>query len=162
MRRIRPPAPSRRPVVNRSSRGRRKPVDRLRWRRKIRSRPRLMAVYKVVVAVAGVGLMILAVAIGWLPGPGGFPLFIAGMAVLTTEFVWANHLLRRTNRSARRLAAVIARQPVWVRRTGIGVLIAVILIGIWMMLAIAGLPGWLPALLRVPLDALPGVDVVAS
>jgi hypothetical protein len=31
-----------------------------------------------------------------------------------------------------------------------------------MMLAIAGLPGWLPALLRVPLDALPGVDVVAS
>ena len=39
--------------------------------------------------VAGCLFIIAAAATGWLPGPGGIPLFIVGIAILATEFAWA-------------------------------------------------------------------------
>ncbi len=36
--------------------------------------------------VVGAGLT------GWLPGPGGIPLFLIGIAILATEFEWAERL----------------------------------------------------------------------
>lgn len=39
--------------------------------------------------VLGWALIIAALAIGWLPGPGGIPLVLLGLAVLATEFEWA-------------------------------------------------------------------------
>jgi hypothetical protein len=44
---------------------------------------------RVGVFVVGWALIILAAAIGWLPGPGGIPLALLGLAVLATEFEWA-------------------------------------------------------------------------
>lgn len=39
------------------------------------------------------GLFILAAGLtGWLPGPGGTPLFLIGIAILATEFPWAERL----------------------------------------------------------------------
>ncbi len=37
----------------------------------------------------GVLLMLLAIATGWLPGPGGIPLFIIGLSILAIHHEWA-------------------------------------------------------------------------
>lgn len=42
----------------------------------------------------GFSLIILAGLIGWLPGPGGIPLFILGIAILASEYEWADRLKR--------------------------------------------------------------------
>ncbi len=135
----------------RSGRARAKPVDRARWRRQLRSRPKLRGAYRVGVGVAGVSIMLLAIAIGWLPGPGGIPLFLVGLAVLATEFVWAGRLLMHANRTVRRAARWSARQPRWVHRLLAAALALGITFGIWLTMAIFGRPGWLPSWL----DALP-------
>ena len=49
----------------------------------------------VVVATVGVTLLILGIAFLVLPGPG-IPLIIAGLAILATEFTWAEIWLNRT------------------------------------------------------------------
>jgi hypothetical protein len=43
----------------------------------------------IILDTLGVLLMILAVLTGWLPGPGGIPLFIAGLALLAINHTWA-------------------------------------------------------------------------
>jgi len=44
---------------------------------------------KPVVLIIGLLFVIAAGLTGWLPGPGGIPLFLIGIAILATEFVWA-------------------------------------------------------------------------
>ncbi|MGK2948208.1 MAG: PGPGW domain-containing protein [Acidimicrobiales bacterium] len=46
-----------------------------------------------VVFVVGVALVVLGIALIPLPGPFSIPLMVAGLAVLATEFVWAERLL---------------------------------------------------------------------
>lgn len=41
---------------------------------------------------AGYGLIIFGLAIGWLPGPGGIPLTVAGLGLLAINNVWAARL----------------------------------------------------------------------
>lgn len=39
------------------------------------------------------GLFIITAALtGWIPGPGGIPLFLIGIAILATEFAWAKRV----------------------------------------------------------------------
>ncbi len=42
----------------------------------------------------GFTLVLLAGAIGWLPGPGGIPVFLLGIYVLASEFSWADNFKR--------------------------------------------------------------------
>lgn len=49
----------------------------------------------VMVAVVGAALVIVGIAFLVLPGPG-IPLIIAGLAILATEFTWAEIWLNRT------------------------------------------------------------------
>ncbi|HEX9153880.1 MAG TPA: PGPGW domain-containing protein [Candidatus Saccharimonadales bacterium] len=44
---------------------------------------------KPLVLVIGSFFILASAATGWLPGPGGIPLFLIGVAILATEFVWA-------------------------------------------------------------------------
>lgn len=44
---------------------------------------------KPLVLVVGCMFVLAAAATGWLPGPGGIPLFLIGIAILASEFVWA-------------------------------------------------------------------------
>jgi hypothetical protein len=53
------------------------------WR-KLPDKPR-----RVLTLILGVMLILSAGLIGWLPGPGGMVLFLLGIAVLASEFVWA-------------------------------------------------------------------------
>lgn len=47
---------------------------------------------KPVVLVVGLIFIIAAGLTGWLPGPGGIPLFLIGIAILATEFEWAERI----------------------------------------------------------------------
>lgn len=53
------------------------------------------SVRKPVVLIVGSLFILLAAATGWLPGPGGIPLFLVGVAILATEFVWAERFRDR-------------------------------------------------------------------
>ena len=50
------------------------------------------SIRKPIVLVVGLLFVIAAGLTGWLPGPGGSPLFLSGVAILATEFVWAERL----------------------------------------------------------------------
>lgn len=50
------------------------------------------SIRKPTVFTIGMLLVIASGLTGWLPGPGGIPLFILGMAVLASEFDWADSL----------------------------------------------------------------------
>lgn len=52
------------------------------------------------VFVVGVALFVLGVALIPLPGPFSIPLMIAGLAVLATEFVWAERMLDKVKEQA--------------------------------------------------------------
>ena len=67
--------------------------DRWRWRRKIRQNKRQLAVYRVAVGVLGLLLIAVGLVSGPLPGPGGIPLVLLGLAVWSSEFEWAHQLM---------------------------------------------------------------------
>lgn len=43
--------------------------------------------------IAGYGLILLGLLTGWLPGPGGIPLILAGLGLLSIHNHWARKLL---------------------------------------------------------------------
>ncbi len=45
-----------------------------------------------IVIVIGFTFVVAAGLTGWLPGPGGIPLFLVGVAILATEYEWAERL----------------------------------------------------------------------
>jgi uncharacterized membrane protein len=55
----------------------------------------------------GVILIIISPLVGWLPGPGGIPLFLAGLSLLASNHAWAkrlqNKLLQQTKSSMQKL-----------------------------------------------------------
>lgn len=55
----------------------------IRWKR-VPSRVR-----RPVVLTIGLVIVLLSGTVGWLPGPGGIPIFLLGIAVLSSEFHWA-------------------------------------------------------------------------
>lgn len=44
------------------------------------------------VFIIGWFIILLSGTIGWMPGPGGIPLFLLGVAVLASEFHWAHRV----------------------------------------------------------------------
>jgi hypothetical protein len=118
--------------------------DRWEWRRKIRAHPRKHLIYRIGVGIVGGLLIIAAPLTGWLPGPGGIPLLIAGLAVLASEFEWAQRLLHRVKGWVKDLTAWTGRQPAWLKFLGTVALLACVVVGIWLYLAVLGVPGWLP------------------
>lgn len=42
--------------------------------------------------IAGYGLILLGIALGWLPGPGGIPLILGGLGLLSIHNKWAREL----------------------------------------------------------------------
>ncbi len=47
----------------------------------------------ILVDIAGIFLIILSGLLGWLPGPGGIPLLIAGLSLLSINHDWAQRWL---------------------------------------------------------------------
>ena len=131
--------------------------DRWAWRRRIRSNPHQLRVYRGVVAAVGLLLVLLGLATGWLPGPGGIPLILGGLAVWASEFGWAHRLMLR-------LKHALHVYQGWPRRGKlVSWLVFVVVCGLlfWAYLAVIGPPAWIPVQVDRVLDILPGVDVPA-
>lgn len=49
---------------------------------------------RIVLDLLGILLILGGVAFGWLPGPGGIPLILAGLGLLSINNVWAKRVLQ--------------------------------------------------------------------
>jgi hypothetical protein len=49
---------------------------------------------RLVIDIGGFGLIIAGVLFGWLPGPGGVPLILAGLGLLSLNYIWAEKLMK--------------------------------------------------------------------
>lgn len=85
---------------------------------------------KPVVVVVGSILIIAAALTGWLPGPGGIPLFLVGIAVLATEFAWAKRLQDRVINDIKQFGKIYREHKV------IGTIVIIIAIAIVVSLSI--------------------------
>lgn len=57
--------------------------------------------------IAGFGLIILGLAIGWLPGPGGIPLILAGLGILSVHNSWAKSILDYSKKNGIKFVEII-------------------------------------------------------
>lgn len=55
----------------------------------------LEASWVIILDIVGILLLVLALLVGWLPGPLGIPLTIAGLSLLAINHDWAKRLLER-------------------------------------------------------------------
>jgi uncharacterized protein (TIGR02611 family) len=95
------------------------------------------------VTVIGAALLALGAAMMVLPGPG-ILVIVAGLAVLATEYVWAQRLLKRAKSQAEKVQEAAVASPV---RTAGTVLFGVALLGLGLAMVIArdvDLPFWSP------------------
>jgi uncharacterized protein (TIGR02611 family) len=70
---------------------------------------------RVVIFVVGVALVLLGIALIPLPGPFSLPLMVAGLAVLATEYVWAERALD-TVKDKTKQAADLAKRTILRRK----------------------------------------------
>lgn len=123
-------------------------------RDRIRRRRAGAAAWKVVVGVVGTAVLLAGVAMLALPGPG-WATIVAGVAIWSTEFRWAERLRHWLVRVIVEAGRWVRRQPWWLRALSWGgVVVAVVLAG-YASLAAVGVPSWLPDSLRQALTALP-------
>lgn len=129
--------------------------DRWAWRQKVRSNPHQLRVYRAVVAAVGLLLILLGLATGWLPGPGGIPLVLGGLAVWASEFLWAHRLMLRLTHALHvfRGWSRGRKAVAW-----LALLAACALLG-WGYLGVVGPPAWIPVEVDRVLALLPGVDI---
>ena len=71
---------------------------------------------RIVIFVVGVALVLLGIVLIPLPGPFSIPLMIAGLAVLATEYVWAEKVLDTVKDKAKQASnaakrSILRRQP---------------------------------------------------
>jgi len=127
--------------------------DRWRWRARIRRSPTQLRLYRGVVALLGLLLIVLGCVSGPLPGPGGIPLVLLGLAVWSSEFVWARRLMTRFKTYLHHFQA-------WSRpRQALALAAFLVVCGLcgYGYLLVLGAPGWLPDQVHTVLDRLPGL-----
>ena len=108
-----------------------------RWRDRLRDRPAVEFGYRIAVAV--IGLVVLAVGILAIPYPGpGWAIVFVGLAILATEFDWARRLLAYTRKRYAMVMAWFRRQGWWVQATGAAVTGAIVVATLWLL----GAVGW--------------------
>ena len=78
------------------------------------------------VTILGGALLLLGLAMMVLPGPG-ILVIVAGLAVLATEYVWAQRLLKRAKSQAEKVQEAAVASPA---RTGMTVLFGLVLLGL--------------------------------
>jgi uncharacterized protein (TIGR02611 family) len=108
-----------------------------RWRDRLRERPAAEFGYRIAVAV--IGLAVLAVGILAIPYPGpGWAIVFVGLAILATEFDWARRLLAYTRKRYDKVMAWFRRQGVWVQAMGVAFTGVIVVATLWLL----GAVGW--------------------
>ncbi len=104
-------------------------------------------------AVVGCSVVVLGLVLVPFPGPGWL-IVIVGLAILATEFVWAQGLLRMVRRRVEAWTTWIARASWPVRglvALGTGGCVAAAL---YLTAVLVGVPGWVPGWLVPDLPGL--------
>jgi len=118
-------------------------ADRLHFRAFLRRHKGLEIVYRALVAVLGGAIMLTGFVLIPLPGPGWLIVF-AGLALLATEFAWAERLLHYGREKFRAWTAWVLRQSLAVRALLglVGLLFVAGAVGLYV--EVQGVPGWVP------------------
>jgi len=73
---------------------------------------------KIIILILGTVVLIVAVPVGLLPGPGGLLVAAFGLGILATEFIWARHLLHKLKDGGqfvqRKTDNIAAKTPFWI------------------------------------------------
>jgi hypothetical protein len=131
-----------------------RPPDRWAWRARLRERRHTRITLRVVVGLLGTLLIVAGAVTGPLPGPGGIPLVLLGLAVWASEFGWARRLMGRFRRLVRWFAG-------WPRGLKVVAVLGCVVVGwaaLYGSLWLNGVPGWLPDAVERVLDRLPGIE----
>lgn len=95
------------------------------------------------IGLVGGAIVVGGLALIPLPGPGWLIVFV-GLAVLATEFVWADRLEKFARKKVKAWTEWLARQLIVIRMmVGALALVLVAAIG-YALLAFAGVPDWIP------------------
>ena len=62
---------------------------------------------RVATDIAGYGCLFLVPFVGWLPGPGGIPLMITGLSLLSINNPWANKMLHYVRTHSESLRGIL-------------------------------------------------------
>jgi uncharacterized protein (TIGR02611 family) len=101
--------------------------------------------YRIAVGVLGAAVVVIGFILIPLPGPGWLIVF-AGLAILATEFVWAERLLDFARGKVHGWTQWVTRQSLLVRGLiGLTGLLA-IAAAFWAYDVVVGLPSWVPVL----------------
>ena len=117
--------------------------DRLGFRAFFAKHAWLDLTYRIVVGVLGAVIVLVGFVLIPLPGPGWLIVF-AGLALLATEFAWAERLLTFARRKVHGWTQWVTRQSLLVRAL-IGLLsLLAVAAALWLYVRVYGVPGWLP------------------
>jgi uncharacterized protein (TIGR02611 family) len=123
------------------------PRSWVRWlkarRDSIRRRPATYRIYRIIVGIVGGAIVVGGLALVPLPGPGWVIVFI-GLAILATEFVWAQRVEQFARDQVRGWTQWLGRQPMVVR-----ILVAVLTFAfvagvLYGLFALIGVPSYVP------------------
>lgn len=64
---------------------------------------------KIALDILGVLLIIASGLVGWLPGPGGLPLFLGGLGLLAKNHHWAHNLLEQLKINGNKVIKLVFR-----------------------------------------------------
>lgn len=119
------------------------------WYRRMRAQaakhPMTDTVWRLAVFLLGATLLLAGVLFLVFPGPG-WPLIFLGLAILASEFAWANRAMHPLRRLARRLAD-LAKDPRYRAAT--------VTLGVLVMAALAATAWWYVGRYGWTLDGLP-------
>ena len=129
-------------------------LDRLyAWREGVRSRPRHHRAYKITVGLVGAAIVVAGIAFLPLPGPGWVIIFI-GLAVLASEFVWAQRLEHFTRRTVRGWNEWLTAQRLPIRILLWAIMALFVAAVLYGLFVVTGVPSWVPDRLVPPLPGL--------
>jgi uncharacterized protein (TIGR02611 family) len=115
-----------------------------RWRDRLRERPAVEFGYRIAVAV--VGLAVLAVGILTIPYPGpGWAIVFLGLGILATEFRWAQLVLHWVKVRYDKVMTWFRSQGLWVQVLGAVFTAAIVVATLWLLGAI----GWVAGLVGI-------------
>ena len=124
------------------------------WRDGMRANPATRRIWRIGVGVLGTAVVAGGLVLVPFPGPGWL-IVIFGLAILASEYEWAQRLLDFVRDNVRAWTRWLGRQPIWVRAL-VGLGTALLVAGVlWGVFAVLGVPSWVPDAIVPP---LPGLD----
>jgi uncharacterized protein (TIGR02611 family) len=112
-------------------------------RDRVRATPGSRLIYRSVVGLVGAAVTVGGLFLVPLPGPGWLIVFV-GLAILASEFPWAQRLLDFGRDRLRAWVRWLGRQRVWIRVV-VGLATAVCTVAVvYLAVRLAGVPDWIP------------------